>query len=223
MNQLGKLGLFILLVLQVQCAPELEQSTQSIDPLQEALGPSPISISRQEVVGSGRVIATSTLRSPRSNFHLHLAGYFIEPSSTLTLHLFFDDFSYDTGLLLRLSLPEDYQETGRIDVDFAEPGRSFRHLTTIEKSLGPDMSFVLRIEAHNKFNNDQRLLVWNDALFLGSDQREVRDRLTMANADFDSFDERNIFFTWGRGPRWGLHLNKMRLYRVLREVPIADL
>jgi hypothetical protein len=216
------LPLFAFIFLCMGCMDTSSVSQETIDPVIEQLGPAPITITRHEIVGSGRLLATSVLRSSYTNFHLKISGNFLSADSQMTLHVFFDDFQYDTGILLRMSLAHDYLETGDINVEFAEPGRSYLPLTTLNKVVGNDLSFVLRIEAHNKFNNERRLLIWNDALFLDSRARETRDRLTLENADFDSLNSGNIIFSWGQGYHWGLHLRNMRINTLMREVPVAD-
>lgn len=219
---ISKNFLLLCIFLLSSCAFDDQDPQHLIDPVVELLGPAPISISENEIVGTGRVKALAQLRSPRENFHLHIAGQFLESSSFLTLHLFFDDFQNDTGILLRLRPTEIENQRGHIDVDFAEPGQSYRHLTQISESIGPDLRFILRIEALHQMNNEKRLIIWNDALFLDSNFRERRDRLTFANSDFDSLHDHNIFFSWGRGYNWGLNLNRMRLQILRREVPIED-
>lgn len=183
-----------------------------------------LTISPTAVVGTGRVIATSSLRSERSNFHINMKGQFINPTSSFILHLYFDNFTYDTGIQLQFTVVEEPVGSGTylIDVEFAEPGKSFRHLTSIAGALASDLGFHLRIETHNEINNSRRILIWNDQLINQSDQAHPRDKILAGNADYDSQRENNTFYTWGNGLRWGLNMQQMRFTLLNREVPFVD-
>ena len=105
----------------------------------------------------------------------------------------------------------------------AEPGLSFRELGVIDKAIAKDGSFALRIEAINRFNNSRRVLVWNDQILIDSVQRRPRDKVIDGNADLDSLSESYIFYSWGQGLRWGVRLESMRVIKIRREAPYADI
>jgi len=187
------------------------------------------SLLRQEEetwIGTGRIMMLNSLRSPRENIHIHFAGQFLNSHSFLTLHLYFDDFLYDTGLQIRFSPILENENTNErteaILVELAEPGYSYRTLGHIEKSLAYDKSFYLRLETISRLNNSQRLLIWNDQILIDSLQRRRRDTILEGNADIDSSSIPFTFYRWGQGQRWGATLNNTRISQLKRDTPYVD-
>jgi hypothetical protein len=167
---------------------------------------------------------SSELRSPRDGIHIEVQGQFITRDSEMTLHLFLDHFTYDTGLQLRFRLVEDDDPEAlspAIDVEFAEPGLSFRHLATLSNAITRERGFHFRVEAFNDISANQRILLWNEQVALQSQVRQRKDKILEGNADFDSADSGVVFFRWGQGFRWGLNMTDMRILTFRREVPFV--
>ncbi len=176
-------------------------------------------------IGSGKILMTSQLRSPRDSFHINLEGQFFEEESSLILHLFLDDFTYDTGIQIRFQRGESDGEDSShtVEVSFAEPGFSFKPLTTIDEAVNHRGEFNLRIETINRLNNDRRILIWNNKVLLNSSLRVEKDKILSGNADFDSAREGMVFYSWGQGYRWGVDLHNFRINMLRREAPYVDL
>jgi hypothetical protein len=176
-------------------------------------------------IGSGKILMTSQLRSPRDSFHINLEGQFFEGESSLVLHLFLDDFTYDTGIqiLFRRGDGDGEDPSHSVEVSFAEPGFSFRPLTIIKEAVNHRGEFNLRIETINRLNNDRRILIWNNKVLLNSTVRIEKDKILAGNADFDSAREGLVFYSWGQGYRWGVDLNNFRINLLRREAPYVDL
>ena len=104
-------------------------------------------------------------------------------------------------------------------VEYAEPLRAFRNLTTIPFAISEDFSFKVRVETRNATNNTRRLLIWNESIFNEGESREPKDSLFSNNAEYDSRRNLEVFFRWGAGIRWGVNLNQVKIYELRRESP----
>ncbi|MCJ8278332.1 MAG: hypothetical protein HRT44_06070 [Bdellovibrionales bacterium] len=176
-----------------------------------------VSVSSTEVNGTGRFVSESYFKSTRTNAHFVVSGNFFDESSSLTLHLFFDSFEHDTGIQLRFTQSTENPES--LVVEFAEPSRPYRILSTIAKAIASDSSFSIRIETLNAMNNSRRLIIWNDSVFYETGTREPKDILVANNAEYDSQRLNHVFYYWGAGIRWGVNLKNFRLTELRREAP----
>ncbi len=177
-------------------------------------------------VGSGKILLQSQLRSLRDSFHILLQGQLFAEDSFIIVHLFFDNFDYDTGIQLLIRKVESTENTDHasdLQLEFAEPGLSFQPLAEIKQALNNEGQFRIRIEAINRLNNEKRLLVWNDQLLINSQLRHVRDKIIEGNADYDSLDQNKVFYRWGAGISWGVTLENVRINLLKREAPFVDL
>lgn len=179
-------------------------------------------ITESEWAGTGKILFKNSIGSAREGLHLNIKGQFLKEQSDLTLHLYFDNFKYDTGIRLRFSLVKDPLEDHQdIAVDFAEPGFSFQSLAVLENSIDDEGNFHLRIELVNKVSESRRILIWNESVLVTSRQRRNKDKIITGNADFDSQNSQQVFFHWGKGFNWGLSMLQMKLFSVTREVPFV--
>lgn len=205
------------------CAKSIDTSDRAALDEGVIVDSSTLLLNSGSLTGTGRYLVNTSLRTSRSNIHLNLAGQFIDPvNSFFILHLFFDDFFYDVGVQLRFVLVDNPAGGKSIDVEFAEPGKSFRHLTQIDDVLNSDLSFNIRIEAHNQLNNTRRILIWNNFITLQSNKVIDLDKIMEGNTKYDSLSTNMVFFEWGQGLRWGLNLNQMRVSKFNREVPFVN-
>ena len=181
-----------------------------------------LTLSDSSLSGGGKIHFKTTLKTIRDSFHIDLQGRFLSPQSFLILHLYFDNFRYDTGIQLRFSMVETQSQAPQIQVEFAEPNRSFYPLTRLGQALTNSHEFHLRVETFNEANNGRRILIWNDQLVLDSQSIKPKDRLTASNAEFDSLRQNMIFYSWGQGLGWGIHMEQMRFTQAHREVPFVN-
>jgi hypothetical protein len=231
-----KNGLWSLFILfSVGCGLRDDQtSPQPVDPVVWTIG-QPLQQDGASWVGTGHLRMGTDLRSPRETLHILLEGFLFEKDSKLVLHLFYDNFFFDTGLRLALSprFPgealegtEGHHHTSmreaQIVVEIAEPGQSYRELAVIENALTNQGLFRFRVEAINRLNSDRQLLVWNDSLVLDSGARDVRDAIVAGSADYNSWHSGDILFDWGQGLSWGISLEKARVDILKREAPYVD-
>lgn len=208
------------------CEQEMNLNERPLLDEVETIRSKNIRVDEKGYIGSGKILMKSQLRSPRDSFHINLKGQFFEGESFLVIHLFLDDFTYDTGIQLLIQRGESEAEedpSHDIDVSFAEPGYSFRPLTTIKEAANHAGEFNLRIETINRLNNDRRILIWNNEVLINSSLRVKRDKILPGNADFDSAREGSVFYSWGQGFRWGVDLKNFRISQLRREAPYVDL
>ena len=90
----------ILFLLLTHCSlPEGSSSDNAV--VEQVIGERVFSEKNDKWVGTGRLMMADTLRSQRETIHVYLNAQFLNDSSFLVLHLFFDEFNYDTGLQIR--------------------------------------------------------------------------------------------------------------------------
>lgn len=221
MKHLKTTLLILLLFLVSSCGLSSQEENPSLEQYESSRGEN-LQLKEDEWYGSGKVLMKSSLRSLREDMHLAVNGQFLESESFFILHLYFDNFQYDTGLQLRFKQDLQDPENALITVELAEPGLSFRPMGEISGALDKNGYFDLRVELHNQSHFDRKILVWNDSILMDSSSRKNRQQLIEGNADYNSSLADFVVYNWGQGLKWGVAIDRMRLVELKREVPFVD-
>lgn len=173
-------------------------------------------VDQQSQPDRAQLLFDGLLRSLGSREHYVIEGHFLRDGAKVALHSHFNGYRWRDGVQVTLRYEK---ERARLEV--LMPGFTVRSEELPENFVGHDGRFKARIEVHNAGPAGARVLVWNFAISYQGDILNPRDFISEANAEFDSRTLGWVFTEHGRGVRWGVEPDGVRLVTAYREAPYA--
>ncbi len=163
--------------------------------------------------GSGRILFSTPLLSLESSEHYLLEFRLLEEGSEIKVYSHLSSFKDFDGF--EISLKREGEE---FIIRASSPGRLTSEVARFT-SEAPSSVQRLRFEVHNGVAQGVRFLIWKDRITIDGLTWSQLDKVTEANASYDSQDEAAVFLSRGRGIFWGLELTKAQISVARREAP----
>lgn len=154
------------------------------------------------------------LRGTDSREHYLIEGERISPEGSIKLHSHFNGFEFRDGVQISLNFSGN-----RVLATVSSPGEVLRPLGEMPLDDEAHGHFRFRIEVHDGGKNYLSVFVWNDYVMNRKGELSPKGKLSDQNADLSSQQQGLSFSQNGRGARWGLEIEGVRLKRVTREAP----
>lgn len=157
---------------------------------------------------------TQSLNSLSSSEHFVLEAMFLDKEGELELHSHFNGYAWRDGVIVRFIKKDD-----TLILEVSTPGVSPQQSELPAGFLSPDGRMKVRVEVHNGTASGVRVLVWKYNASWQGDLEHPRSFINEGNADFDSQTKQWIFPGHGRGVKWGIEFDRVRLLKAYREAP----
>lgn len=151
-----------------------------------------------------------------SREHYVLDLLYLTNKGHLTLYSHFNGFSLRDGVRVTFAV-----ENARLRLRLAGPGLADQLFDLPEDWLTPDRRLKVRLEIHNQTASGPRVLIWRYHQSLQGEALVERPFISAGNADFDSAARGVLLPYHGRGVRWGIETEQVRLTSIHREAPYA--
>jgi hypothetical protein len=166
------------------------------------------------IEAQGQWMFLRRLRGLNSHEHFVISTMFQEERGSFTLHSHFNGFAWRDGVRLRFTRDGQHLKLGVTAPDVME-----QTFALPDDWLAPGGRLVLRVEVHNVTPAGPRILIWKYTQSWQGEHERPRPFLSAANADFDSAAKGLIFLAHGRGVRWGVEFDHVRVEKMFGEAP----
>lgn len=167
-------------------------------------------------VGQERVVFRQPLRGLSSSEHFVLEVSYLTNKGELILHSHFNGFDWRDGVRL------GFKRSEGLTLSLSTPGFAPQTVELPADWISAEGRMKLRLEVQNGSTSGARVLIWKYNWSPRGGAELPRGFLSEANADFDSQKSGLIFQTHGRGVKWGLELDQVKLKSIYREAPYAE-
>ena len=165
-------------------------------------------------------IFNDLLAGLRSKENYVVEGQFLKDKGSWTLHSHFNGFGAGFGVADGVQIKATRNGA---ELTFAISTPRFPpRIVTLEQPFQNDLGdFRYRIEVHNGTVDGARIFIWKDWQSFQGEIVAQRTPIMAGNAEFDSRKGGGFFLSSGRGVRWGLQFENVKVIRVSREAPYA--